>query len=216
LLDLKQYRDAKRISIYLSMPSGEIQTDEIVRHALGAGKDVFVPYLHRNVLAEAGSAGGGGGGAPKKVMDMVRLKGVGDYEGLERDAWGIPTVTEEAVEGRERVWAEVGDASAGRRGVSLDLMLVPGVAFEVEEGERGLVRRLGHGKGFYDYFLHRYRTSGEVTGKGAGAGMALFGLALKEQFLRDAQETQVPTGPHDSLLDGLIMGDGRIVESAPT
>lgn len=195
------------------MPTGEIQTDEIVRHALSAGKDVFVPYLHRNVQVEAGS-GEGGGGAPRKVMDMVRLRGVGDYEGLERDAWGIPTVTEEGVEGRERVLGRTGDGG-GRRSVSLDLVLVPGVAFELE-GEGGMVRRLGHGKGFYDYFFHRYRSFGEVTEIGASAGMALFGLALKEQFLRDGQEPHVPVGPHDSFLDGLIVGDEQIIESAPT
>ena len=79
---MKQYKDAKKISIYLSMPTGEIQTDEIVRHALSVGKDVFVPYLHRNGQAEAGSGEGGGSAAPKKVMDMVRLREVGDYEGL--------------------------------------------------------------------------------------------------------------------------------------
>ncbi len=96
-------------------------------------------------------------------------------------------------------------------------MLVPGVAFEVEEEGNGMVKRLGHGKGFYDYFLHRYRSSNEQrTEKIADARMALFGLALKEQFLTDGQEAQVPTGPHDSHLDGLIVGDGQIIESAPT
>ena len=38
-----------------------------------------VPYLHRNGQAEAGSGEGGGSAAPKKVMDMVRLRGVRDY-----------------------------------------------------------------------------------------------------------------------------------------
>jgi 5-formyltetrahydrofolate cyclo-ligase len=213
---LRQYRDAKKISVYLSMPSGEVQTDEIVRHALSAGKDVFVPYLHRNEQAEARS-GESGGGAPKKVMDMVRLRGVGDYEGLERDAWGIPTVTEDGLVGRDRVLGGPEDGGVGRRRVSLDLMLMPGVAFEVEEGERGMVGRLGHGKGFYDYFLHRYRSFHEHgTEKTPDAKMALFGLALKEQVLRDAQGPHVPVGPLDSLLDGLIVGDGQIVDGAPT
>jgi 5-formyltetrahydrofolate cyclo-ligase len=210
---LRQYRDAKRISVYLSMPSGEIQTDEIVRHALSAGKDVFVPYLHRNEQAEAPS-GESASGVPKKVMDMVRLRGVGDYEGLERDAWGIPTVTE--VEGRERVLGGSGEGGGEGRIVSLDLMLMPGVAFEVEGVEGGKVRRLGHGKGFYDYFLHRYRSFDKGTEKGAHAGMALFGLALREQFLIDGEEPHVLVGPHDSLLGGLIVGNGQIIESAPS
>ena len=135
--------------------------------------------------------------------------------GLERDAWGIPTVTEKGVEGRERVLGGDGN-SGGRRMVSLDLMLVPGVAFEAEEGERGMVRRLGHGKGFYDYFLHRYRSLDEhETEKAPHAKMALFGLALKEQVLRGAQGSHVPVGPYDSFLDGLVVGDGQIIEGAP-
>jgi len=43
----KAYREAKRVGIYLSMPTGEVQTDAIVRHALESGKKVFVPYLHK-------------------------------------------------------------------------------------------------------------------------------------------------------------------------
>jgi 5-formyltetrahydrofolate cyclo-ligase len=52
LLRLKVYRDARRISVYLSMPRGEVLTESIVRHALAAGKDVFVPYLHRSGARE--------------------------------------------------------------------------------------------------------------------------------------------------------------------
>lgn len=200
-----------------------MQTDEIVRHALEAGKEVFVPYLERNVQAEARGGGGGSGGPsgsergePKKVMDMVRLRRVRDYESLERDKWGIPTVTEEGIEGRERVLGEVGNGDGKGRRVSLDLMLMPGVAFEVDETEGGMIRRLGHGKGFYDYFLHRYRSCDEFgTEKAESLGMALFGLALKEQFLSDGQEPHVPMGPHDSFLNGLIVGDGQIIQSAP-
>jgi 5-formyltetrahydrofolate cyclo-ligase len=197
------------------MPSGEIQTEEIVRHALNAGKEVFVPYLHRNSEIRKSGDEGGAIEAPKRIMDMVRLRGVGDYEGLERDKWGIPTVTEKGVEGRERVLGEGGSGS-GRRGVKLDLMLMPGVAFDVDEAQGVGVRRLGHGKGFYDYFLHRYRNVNENgTEKGESARMALFGLALKEQFLRDEQELHVPIGPHDSLLEGLVVGDGQVIKPAP-
>ena len=54
--------------------------------------------------------------------------------------------------------------------------MVPGVAFETEERERGVVRRLGHGKGLYDYFLHRYWSLDEhETEKAPHAKMALFG-----------------------------------------
>ena len=47
------------------MPNGEIQTDSIVRHALDAGKQVFVPYLQklRDPLLDT----------PSSVMEMVDL-----------------------------------------------------------------------------------------------------------------------------------------------
>jgi 5-formyltetrahydrofolate cyclo-ligase len=196
------------------MPSGEIQTDEIVRHALSAGKDVFVPYLHPYVLEKA-QTGEGGGEAPRKVMDMVRLRGVEDYEGLKRDSWGIPTVTKEGVEGRERILDESGNANRRESMTRLDLMLIPGVAFEAEGDGTGSLKRLGHGKGFYDYFLHRYRSFEEPGTEKVLPKMVVFGLALEEQLLRDGQELHVPTGPHDSLLDGLIVGNTQIIEAAP-
>ena len=197
LLRLKVYRDARRISVYLSMPRGEVLTESIVRHALAAGKDVFVPYLHTS-STEIGSKGD-----PKRVMDMVKLGGLDDYEALEKDAWGIPTVKEA---GPGRI---LGDGE-GREEGCLDLILMPGVAFDVD-GKK--VRRLGHGKGFYDYFLHRYRAVYEKS-EGPGVRTVLYGLALKEQFLQPKDGAGVPVGPNDSPLDGLVTGDGRIIEPA--
>ena len=47
ILTLPQYNNAKRISIYLSMPKAEAETDILVQHALITGKEVFVPYIYR-------------------------------------------------------------------------------------------------------------------------------------------------------------------------
>jgi len=93
---------------------------------------------------------------------------------------------------------------------------MPGVAFQNDEST-GFVKRLGHGKGFYDYFLHRYRESRrsqvEEPSKDPGTDVLLYGLALKEQFL-EATAEEVPIGEHDSLLHGLVVGDGRMIEGA--
>ena len=42
---MPEYQAARTISVYLSMPGGEISTSEIVRNALDEGKKVFIP-LH--------------------------------------------------------------------------------------------------------------------------------------------------------------------------
>lgn len=183
------------------MPSAELSTAAIVRDALVNGKKVFVPYLHLATERDQGRDGY----QPKRCMDMVRLHGLDDFEGLESDSWGIPTVGQEGLEKRERV------LGGGREG-QLDLMLLPGVAFQPINGgdEDGMIRRLGHGMGFYDFFIRRCR---EKTEEVAGVEPLLVALALKEQVLGDG-DAEVPLGEHDAILDGLVVGDGRIIGKA--
>ncbi|KAJ4151156.1 hypothetical protein LMH87_011871 [Akanthomyces muscarius] len=192
----KQYKEAKRISIYLAMPAAEVQTDAIVRHALSTGKQVFVPYLHKSILTEPDT--------PARIMDMVHLRSIQDYESLGRDKWGIPSIDDAAVAGRERI---LGDSPGnfGPEPATLDLMLVPGVAFNADP-ETG-IRRLGHGKGFYDFFLNRYFARAAEHG-GHGSSLHLTGLALKEQWL-DPEDGEVPMGVYDRRLHGLILGSGE-------
>jgi len=180
------------------MPTGEIQTDAIVRDALAAGKQVFVPYLHKSPPDSTD--------APARVMDMVRLGSIQDYEALQPDRWGIPSIDPSSVHERQRI---LGGPDA--RNSSLDLVLMPGVAFDVDE-ETGAVRRLGHGKGFYDLFLHRYSTRLAVkTADKEDRPLWLYGLALTEQFLvAEAGDGGVPVGPQDRSLHGVILGDGEI------
>lgn len=182
------------------MPSGEVQTDAIVRHALGSGKQVFVPYLHK--------AQNPGPESPKSVMDMVDLRSLSDYDSLNRDSWGIPTIGIDTVNEREHILTE--------GSYPLDLILVPGMAFEISSD--GLLKRLGHGKGFYDYFLYRYR---KIHGSkdpevDSGTDVLLYGLALEEQYLRAEMGLSVPVGVHDNPLDGLLLGDGTILDSRST
>jgi 5-formyltetrahydrofolate cyclo-ligase len=183
------------------MPSGEIQTDSIVRHALASGKQVFVPYLHKPQVEIPG--------APARIMDMVRLKDIADYESLDRDRWGIPSINPATVESRQRI---LGDQDATAiDGQFLDMILLPGVAFDLG-GQGGTVQRLGHGKGFYDFFIHRYGLKTSAAHARA-APVLLYGLALTEQFLPTPAELSVPAGPQDKGLDGLIVGNGGVKQS---
>lgn len=152
ILGLKQYRDAQTLSIYLSMPKAEAQTDKIVHEALNNGKRVFVPYIHQPRTGP-------------KIIDMLRLASVSEYENLQRDSWGIPSLPADSVESRENAMGGKGlsagdnppetEDGEGRKGEgTLDLVVMPGVAFD-----QGM-NRLGHGRGFYDAYLSRFCADG--------------------------------------------------------
>ena len=133
-----EYQAANGIGIYLSMPIGELCTDGIVRHALKAGKKVYVPYLYNKRVE----------GEKKLVpsMDMALLHSESDYDSLSRDKWGIPSLDYYSLNQRTRCL----EGSRHCHG-HLDLLLVPGVAFDFTMG------RLGHGKGYYDRFIPAYQ-----------------------------------------------------------
>lgn len=143
---MPEYQAAKRISIYLSMPSGEISTAEIVHDALKSGKKVFVPYTHKLQNAQAEQ--------PSSIMDMLQLHSLADYDSLKPDKWGIPSLNADSVSSRENCFG--GNGVSDERtiiqeggGTGLDLIVMPGMAFDTKFG------RLGHGKGFYDFFMER-------------------------------------------------------------
>ncbi|KAI0999489.1 hypothetical protein K3495_g8707 [Podosphaera aphanis] len=195
-----QFQIAQRIGIYLSMPCGEVQTDAIVRNALQSGKQVFVPYLVRTAAKESTST-------PSIVMEMVHLISLLDYESLKRDRWGIPTIADDTAHQRE--WVLQSSSSA-----PLDMILVPGVAFELDSKTR-YIKRLGHGKGFYDHFLDQYKTKflSDTSDDSTNPKPLLYGLALEEQYLANENDSSVPTGEHDCLLHGLIVGSGKLIHA---
>jgi 5-formyltetrahydrofolate cyclo-ligase len=192
--------EARSISVYLSMPTGEIQTDAIVRDALHAGKQVYIPYLHKSPLQASEHT-------PSRVMDMVRLKSIQDYESLTCDRWGIPSIDPSTAHERQRI---LGGPDIHRSDLAtLDLVLMPGVAFDID-GATGVVRRLGHGKGFYDFFVQRYSEKAASLQDLASTAPLLYGLALTEQLLSSPADEPVPVGPLDRSLNGVLLGDGQI------
>lgn len=144
---------------------------------------------------------------PARVMDMVRLRDVNDYESLKRDKWGIPSIDPATVHERQRILSGP-PGNLNQDQATLDLILLPGVAFDVAPHSNE-IRRLGHGKGFYDLFLERYAEKLEHLNI-KGPSVLLYALGLKEQFLSSATG-EVPIGPYDQPLHGLILGDGKLV-----
>jgi len=202
LKSFQPYKEARHISVYLSMPGGEIQTDAIVRDALSSGKKVFIPFLLKSDVESPGT--------PSRIMDMVQLHSISDYESLKPDRWGIPSIDPITVKERRCVLGFLSEKFLDADS-ALDLILMPGVAFDVAGGTR-LIRRLGHGKGFYDFFIHRYMASvaSSPMPEVRTRPVLLYGLSLTEQFLCRPSDTPVPVGPFDQHLHGVIHGDGRV------
>ncbi|GAA5827115.1 hypothetical protein JCM11251_001123 [Rhodosporidiobolus azoricus] len=119
------YTSARSISVYLSTPVGEVQTDSLIRHAFSEGKRVYVPYCPMESKTE---------------MRMLRLMDEAHFERLRENRWGIKEVDPSEVPSLE-------DADDPSVSPGLDLILVPGLAFDP------LRRRLGHGRGYYDRYI---------------------------------------------------------------
>lgn len=162
---MKEYQQANRVSVYLSIEGKEIQTQSIIEDALAQHKRVFVPYVHGMQTSEESKT---------SVMDMLALKSIDDLRNLARDKWGIPSIPKDSVEERENCFGGLGvnstAATAGADSLGLDLVVVPGVAFDRSRG------RLGHGKGYYDRFLDRCK---EMVDQGCLEKLPLLGRCFK-------------------------------------
>ena len=101
LLSDEVYKSARSLSVFLSMPD-EVRTTSILRDALDAGKNCYVPRYFTD-----------GGG---REMEMVLLRDWADYEGLPTTNWNIKQPADDEV--RQEA---LDDAKVG-----LDLILIPG------------------------------------------------------------------------------------------
>ena len=162
LLSMPEYEAARKIGIYLSMPAAEIETKTVVHDAFRHGKQVFVPYIHKQPQPKEGQ--------PKSIMDMLELHSTDEYESLSRDSWGIPTLPAESVMLRRNCLGGRGPLEGSVETMSedngLDMIVMPGSVFDSHMG------RVGHGKGYYDFFLQRYKESND---RGPKKGMLILG-----------------------------------------
>ena len=206
------------ISVYLSMPSGELSTRAIVQDALTSGKQVFIPYIH-NVESPATQQ-------KISIMDMLALESMDEFDSLEPDKWGIPSLQPTQVANKSNCLGGHGVSSETTQGHhGLDLIVMPGMAFD-----QGF-RRLGHGKGYYDHFLTRYwgkeKNNNAATPKmpflgkkqpaspktptknRASLTRPIVALCLQEQMLAATEE--IPVTDHDWPLDAIITGEGQLL-----
>lgn len=160
------------MSCYLSMPNGEVDTSTLVSEILNANKSLYVPRINHTATND-------------NHMDLLKVYNIKDLQNLPSGTWGIKEPNVEWEEGkRMNVLDEECDG--------LDLILVPGVAFD-----RSL-SRLGHGKGYYDRFIANYTAKRPRP--------LLVALALRQQII----DGQVPMGENDWKMDMVVGPDGII------
>lgn len=203
------YKQSKALCLFVSMPSGEIQTDAILLQALKDGKTVFVPRIpplgkKKDAAATAGveasSAASTGAVAasassssvsisspslPPPRMQMLQLVSSEDLLLLPANRWGIrePTLLHlTSTAGVEKGQARKEAATCEE----LDLIVCPGVAFDAN------CNRLGHGKGFYDeYLLYLSRTLNRT--------IRTIAIGLDQQIVKE-----VPVGGMDVKIDEIL------------
>ena len=161
------WKSATKVCAFCSMP-GELDTAPILEAAFAANKRVFLPRVE-DVKA--------------RDMAMVEAFSMADIDAFPRSNWGIAEPPRD--DNRE-------DALAAR----VDLVVVPGVAFDAENG------RLGHGAGFYDNWLARADAAADAA---AVARPATVGVCLGAQVLPPSE--RVPREAHDRVLDVVLAPD---------
>lgn len=149
LFALPQYKAAKSVGLFLSMPHGEIDTDPALLHAIQHNKTVYVPQVGSNfeqpnmelrkvVLAKDEEEEQGSKTASDSNNSENKNTAVLFHKHWPRNKWNIP----EPPEDMPYVPAKPGD---------IDVLIVPGLAFD-RNGDR-----LGQGKGYYDRFIAQMR-----------------------------------------------------------
>eukprot|EP00565_Helicotheca_tamesis_P007267 CAMPEP_0185740620 /NCGR_PEP_ID=MMETSP1171-20130828/38199_1 /TAXON_ID=374046 /ORGANISM="Helicotheca tamensis, Strain CCMP826" /LENGTH=238 /DNA_ID=CAMNT_0028412511 /DNA_START=194 /DNA_END=910 /DNA_ORIENTATION=+ len=191
LFDLKEYREASSVGLFLSMPTGEIETDTALTHVLENGKDLYVPRVGLDF--------------ERCDMDLIKVKFDHDteveiehskekarrlfYHDWPRNKWGIPEPP-----------TDVDHALAGPG--DIDLLVVPGLAFDKLGG------RLGQGKGYYDRFISKICPDGEKR------KTLLVAVALEPQFLKgNSKDETVPMAKYDFGMDMVVLPDRTITVS---
>eukprot|EP00934_Nitzschia_sp_Nitz4_P000578 Nitzschia sp. Nitz4//scaffold178_size73299//37897//38562//NITZ4_005705-RA/size73299-processed-gene-0.25-mRNA-1//1//CDS//3329539140//578//frame0 len=130
---LPEYQKATKIGLFLSMPKGEIRTDDLVEHAIQNGKTIYIPVVGANFE----------NGLMEMHQVILEEPDPTFYRRWPTNKWKIP----EPPADMPIVFAKPGD---------LDCIIVPGLSFDKH------CHRLGHGKGYYDRFIERMSVEKKV------------------------------------------------------
>lgn len=141
-----KFRDARAVAVFLSMPNGELSTECLLANIFAQSKKCFVPRVEG-----------------VRSMSMYQCFGEADILSFERSKWQIP---EPPADDGKREKALACD--------ELDLIIVPGVAFDFANN------RIGHGRGYYDTYFSALQQARSQRGL---AMPYLLGVALAPQMV---------------------------------
>jgi 5-formyltetrahydrofolate cyclo-ligase len=166
LIAQADYHAASTVMWYIGCKS-EVRTLPALRRELGSGKRIVIPYCTVN---EHG----------RRKLGLWHLK---DFSELTPGTWNIP-------EPPKSRWGEAGTEVPPSE---LDLIIVPGVAFDRNGG------RLGNGAGYYDRLLAQI-----------GKETVLYGVCFESQLL-DRIEMETHDVPMDFVVTekNIYIGKGR-------
>ncbi|CCF57000.1 hypothetical protein KAFR_0B07020 [Kazachstania africana CBS 2517] len=167
------------VACFMSMDHGEVNTFEILQYLFSQGNNVYLPRCtHTRKTRHVTLRGKQERHHPhltfhkmQNLEQVCSLKPSGKYK-----------LREPPEEGPAPLPAK------------LDIILVPGVAFNVKDGAR-----LGWGAGYYDDFFRRYQLHHRSDTP------LLVGLALNQQVV-----DHIPLEPHDYVMDCIASGDGKL------
>lgn len=161
LFVISEFTASKGVACFLSMPK-EFNTRPILERLFQDGKRVYLPRVES---------------VKEHTMSMLETSSLADLDSFPPGRWNIP---EPPRDGHSRV-------EGCENGSELDLIVVPGLAFDKHGG------RLGQGAGFYDRYLAKIQ---ELKGKGK---VKLVGVTIDELMV-----DHVPRDDLDFLMDKVL------------
>jgi 5-formyltetrahydrofolate cyclo-ligase len=168
------FMSSSNIGIYISFPL-ELDTHALIHELLqrrkasaNEGIRLFIPHIMNVTNSD---------------MTFLELHSEDDLRHhFEPNQWGILEPKPQTIPSR---------ADVLRDGISLHLLLVPGLGFDSS------CRRLGRGKGYYDKFLRRLQAQSNES-----SSPLLVGLSLQCQII-----DEIPVTKNDIVLDHVITAD---------
>jgi 5-formyltetrahydrofolate cyclo-ligase len=162
LLNTNEYKTCTHICCYVPMLREEVNTIPIIEHSLDLNKKLYVPVMMEG-----------------DHIEMLNVPSRTDFDTFSTNSYGILEPPNDSIPSRSNILDDINANSDV-------LFVIPGLAFDRKNG------RLGRGKGYYDRFISKLRTSQSAT-------THLIALCFDCQLVDD-----VPMESYDQYVDKVV------------